>query len=178
MTDSAPLPPRRFRSALERSIEVGIFGSRWLLAPLYLGLVLGLLLLVIKFLQELIAFLPKTFDASGNDVILATLTLVDLVLVANLVLMVVFSGYENFVSKIDVADHIDRPEWMGKLDSGGLKLKLIASIVAISSISLLKTFMNVHETSDRELAWMVGLHVMFVVSGLILALTDKMSAKR
>lgn len=88
-----------------------------------------------KFAQELLGFLPHTLDATQNDVILALLTLVDLVLVANLVLMVVFSGYENFVSKIDVHDHPDRPEWMGKLDSGGLKLKLIASIVAISSIS-------------------------------------------
>ncbi|MGE0722955.1 MAG: TIGR00645 family protein [Alphaproteobacteria bacterium] len=169
---------RRLRSTLERLLERGIFMSRWLLAPFYLALVLGLVLLAVKFLQELFHFLPTTFSASGNDVILAVLTLVDLVLVANLVLMVIFSGYENFVSKIDVEDHPDRPEWMGKLDAGGLKLKLIASIVAISSIALLKAFMNADKVSDRDLGWMVGLHLMFVVSGLILAITDKISSKR
>ncbi|BBK44578.1 UPF0114 protein [Allostella vacuolata] len=163
---------------IELALEGWIFHSRWLLAPLYLGLIVGLVILLIKFLQELIVFLPQTLVASQSDVILALLTLVDLVLVANLVLMVVFSGYENFVSKIDVHLHPDRPEWMGKLDSGGLKLKLIASIVAISSISLLKSFMNVDKTSDREMAWMVGLHALFVVSGLVLALTDKLSAKK
>lgn len=171
--DAAPV-----RNRIERTLESWVFLSRWLLAPLYVGLILGLGILLVKFLQELGAFLPRTLEASQNDVILALLTLVDLVLVANLVLMVVFSGYENFVSKIDVQDHPDRPEWMGKLDSGGLKLKLIASIVAISSISLLKTFMNIDKATDRDLAWMVGIHALFVGSGLILALTDKLSAKK
>ncbi|WP_374440757.1 TIGR00645 family protein [Stella sp.] len=166
------------RHRAERILESWVFQSRWLLAPLYVGLILGLGILLVKFTQELVAFLPRTLEASQSDVILALLTLVDLVLVANLVLMVVFSGYENFVSKIDVQDHPDRPEWMGKLDSGGLKLKLIASIVAISSISLLKTFMNVDKVTDRELVWMVGLHGLFVVSGLILALTDRLAVKK
>ncbi|MCC7275155.1 MAG: YqhA family protein, partial [Alphaproteobacteria bacterium] len=101
-----------------------------------------------------------------------------LALVANLVLMVILSGYENFVSKIDVRDHPDRPDWMGKLDFGGLKLKLISSIVAISSIQLLKTFMNVEKSSDRELGWMIAIHALFIVSGLILAFTEKLSAKK
>ena len=171
--DAAPV-----RNRIERTLESWVFHSRWLLAPLYVGLILGLGILLVKFVQELAVFLPQTLVASQSDVILALLTLVDLVLVANLVMMVVFSGYENFVSKIDVHDHPDRPEWMGKLDSGGLKLKLIASIVAISSISLLKTFMNVDKVTDRELGWMVGMHALFVVSGLILALTDKLSAKK
>lgn len=165
-------------AAIERMLESWVFSSRWLLAPLYLGLVLGLAILTIKFVQDLAAFLPQTFSASQSDVILALLTLVDLVLVSNLVLMVIFSGYENFVSKIDVHDHPDRPEWMGKLDSNGLKLKLIASIVAISSISLLKTFMNVDKITDRELGWMMGIHALFVCSGLILALTDRISARK
>ncbi len=168
----------RLGAAIERLLESWVFFSRWLLAPLYIGLIVGLAILTIKFIQDLVAFLPLTLSASQSEVILALLTLVDLVLVANLVLMVIFSGYENFVSKIDVHDHPDRPEWMGKLDSTGLKLKLIASIVAISSISLLKTFMNVDKVSDRELGWMVGIHALFVTSGLILALTDKMTAKK
>ncbi|BBK33592.1 uncharacterized protein (TIGR00645 family) [Stella humosa] len=166
------------RTRIERRVESWIFHSRWLLAPFYLGLIVGLVILLIKFLQELFVFLPQTLSASQSDVILALLTLVDLVLVGNLVLMVIFSGYENFVSKIDVHNHPDRPEWMGKLDSGGLKLKLIASIVAISSISLLKSFMNVDKITDREMGWMVGMHLLFVCSGLILALTDKLSVKK
>lgn len=178
----APDPGRhagtRIGASVERLLETSVFFSRWLLAPLYVGLILGLAILTIKFVQDLLAFLPQTLAASQSDVILALLTLVDLVLVANLVLMVIFSGYENFVSKIDVHDHPDRPEWMGKLDSNGLKLKLIASIVAISSISLLKTFMNVDKVTDRELIWMAGLHALFVGSGLILALTDKIAAKK
>lgn len=177
-----PPPDRAVRrpalDRAERILESWVFQSRWLLAPLYLGLIVGLGILLVKFAQELLIFLPNTLSASQNDVILALLTLVDLVLVSNLVLMVVFSGYENFVSKIDVHDHPDRPEWMGKLDSGGLKLKLIASIVAISSISLLKSFMNIDKVSDRDLYWMVAMHALFVVSGLILALTDKVAAKK
>ncbi|MCC7276124.1 MAG: YqhA family protein, partial [Alphaproteobacteria bacterium] len=104
---------------MERTLEVFLFHSRWLLAPLYLGLVGGLAVLTTKFLQELAAFVPRALSASQNDVILALLSLIDLALVANLVLMVILSGYENFVSKIDVRDHPDRPDWMGKLDFGG-----------------------------------------------------------
>jgi len=177
-TPSPSAAPASARHRAERLLENSVFQSRWLLAPFYVGLILGLGILLVKFTQELLAFLPHTLDATQNDVILALLTLVDLVLVANLVLMVVFSGYENFVSKIDVHDHPDRPEWMGKLDSGGLKLKLIASIVAISSISLLKSFMNIDKISDRDLIWMVGIHALFVVSGLILAMTDKIAARK
>ncbi len=102
--------------------------------------------------------------------------LVDLSLVGNLLLMVVFAGYENFVSKIDVKDHEDRPEWMGKLDFSGLKIKLIASIVAISGIELLKSFVEINSISDRELMWKVGIHLTFVVSGVLLAWMDKIAA--
>jgi uncharacterized protein (TIGR00645 family) len=119
------------------------------------------------------------FDASESDIILAVLTLVDMSLVASLLLIIIFSGYENFVSKIlHTENHIDRPEWMGKVDFSGLKIKLIASIVAISAIELLKSFINVGAYSNTELAWKVGIHGMLVVSGVMFALMDRIAGTK
>jgi uncharacterized protein (TIGR00645 family) len=160
----------------EHVLERMIFGSRWLMAPFYLGLVVCLVVLLIKFLQELVHIVPGVLQMRETDVILAVLSMVDLSLAGNLLLMVIFAGYENFVSRIDVADEKDRPEWMGKVDYSGLKLKLVASIVAISAIHLLKSFMDVGEKSDRELAWLVGIHMAFVISGVLLAWMDKLTA--
>jgi uncharacterized protein (TIGR00645 family) len=160
---------------IERNLERGIFASRWLLAPFYVGLIGSLVLLLVKFVQEFLHLLPQVLDLSETEALLGVLTLVDLSLAANLLLMVIFAGYENFVSKIGAADHEDRPEWMGKIDYGGLKLKLVTSIVAISAIQLLKAFMNVGEISSDELAWMVGLHLTFVVSGVLLAWMDRLA---
>jgi len=162
---------------LERFLEYAIFRSRWIMAPVYLGLSAALLLLVAKFVQELVHIVPQTFDLGEEQLVLACLTLVDLALVGNLLLMVVFAGYENFVSKIDVSDHVDRPSWMGKVDMSGLKIRLIASIVAISSIQILKVFLDVEEYDDRHLIWMVGIHLTFVVSGVLLALMDLLAEK-
>jgi len=159
---------------IERNLERLIFASRWIMAPFYLGLVVSLAMLLVKFLQELIHVAPGVFSMSESEMILAILTLIDLSLAGNLLLMVIFAGYENFVSKIDTGDHEDRPDWMGKVDFSGLKLKLIASIVAISGIQLLRTFMDVQNTSDRDLQWMLIIHVTFVVSGVLLALMDKL----
>jgi len=130
----------------------------------------------VKFMQELAHVAPAVSTMSESAVILAILTLIDLSLAGNLSLMVIFAGYENFVSKIDTGDHEDRPDWMGKVDFSGLKLKLIASIVAISGIQLLRTFMDVQNTSDRDLQWMLLIHITFVVSGVLLALMDKLVA--
>ncbi len=161
----------------EHLLERVIFGSRWLMAPFYLGLIVCLVVLLIKFLQELVHIVPGVLQMRETDVILAVLTMVDLSLAGNLLLMVIFAGYENFVSRIDVADEKDRPEWMGKVDYSGLKLKLVASIVAISAIHLLKSFMDVGEKSDRELAWLVGIHMAFVLSGVLLAWMDKLASQ-
>ncbi len=162
---------------VERFLEHIIFRSRWLLAPIYVGLAAVLAILVVKFVQELFHMVPTILDVPEEQIVLAALTLVDIALVGNLLLMVVFAGYENFVSKIDTKDHIDRPDWMGKVDMGALKIRLIASIVAISSIQVLKAFLNVGDYSDRHLAWMVGIHLMFVVSGVLLALMDWLAEK-
>jgi uncharacterized protein (TIGR00645 family) len=161
----------------EHSIEMLIFNSRWLMAPFYLGLVVSLVLLMIKFVQELFHAIPGILTASEADVILMVLALIDMSLAGNLLLIVIFSGYENFVSKIDVHEHPDRPEWMGKVDFSNLKIKLIASIVAISGIHLLKSFMAIDKMDKTDLMWLVIVHLAFVVSGVLLATMDWISSR-
>jgi uncharacterized protein (TIGR00645 family) len=161
---------------LERAFERFLFSSRWLLAPFYTALVVALAVLLLKLLQELAHFVMHAWSAAESDIVLGVLTLIDLSLTGSLIIIVIFSGYENFVSKIDETQHRDWPDWMGKIDFTGLKLKLLSSIVAISAIHLLKAFMDVGKTSDRDLAWYVGIHMTFVVSGIILAITDRISA--
>lgn len=169
---------------LETAFERALFRSRWLMAPFYLGLVVALALLLVVFGKELVYYTPKIlFDPAmtANDGILAVLTLVDLSLAGNLLLIVLFSGYENFVSKLDLEGETDRPPWMGTVDFSGLKMKLIASIVAISGIQLLKTFMNIgrdgYELNPDEAFWGVIIHLTFVTSGVLLALMDWLTAK-
>jgi uncharacterized protein (TIGR00645 family) len=164
---------------IEKSLEGIIFKSRWLLAPFYLGLVFSIILLFVKFAQELWHMMTHVFEASEADVIVEILALVDMSLVASLLLMIIFSGYEIFVSKIDVAGHEDRPDWMGKVDFSGLKLKVIGAIVAISAIDLLKTFMNIPAELSAEdantIMWKVIVHMTFVVSGVLFAVMDKVA---
>lgn len=160
---------------IERIIETVIFASRWILAPFYLGLSLALIVLLIKFIAELVHIAATAFTATESQVILGLLALVDLSLTASLIIIVIFSGYENFVSKIDHSEHRDWPEWMGTIDFTALKIKLLGSIVAISAIQLLKQFMSVNSVSDRDLFWLVTIHVVFVVSGLLMALSDRIS---
>jgi uncharacterized protein (TIGR00645 family) len=168
----------------EKGLEGMIFNSRWLLAPFYIGLVGAVFLLLVKFGQEFFHMAPHILDSTEGDAILAILTLVDMSLVANLLLIIIFSGYENFVSKIDAAGHEDKPEWMGKVDFSGLKLKLIASIVAISAIELLKSFVNMDKilvpetgsgSGETQLMWKVIIHIVLVISGVLFAVMDRVS---
>lgn len=161
---------------IERVLEQLIFMSRWLMAPFYLGLIVVLGALMVKFTQEVVHFVPGVLEFKETDVILTALSLLDLTLAASLVLMMVFSGYENFVSRIDTGDG-QRPSWMGTLDFSGLKLKLIASIVAISGIDLLKSFMNIGQITKEDLMWKIVTHMAFVVSGVLLALMDYLSER-
>ena len=165
---------------IENFLEAVIFRSRWLLAPFFIGLVFSILLLLIKFLEELFHLSTNIFLFSENDVIVSILALVDIALVGSLLLMIIFSGYEIFVSKIDVANHKDRPDWMGKVNFSGLKLKVIGAIVAISAIDLLKTFMNLSDTiSPSEIDtifWKLALHMSFVISGVLFAVMDKVAS--
>jgi uncharacterized protein (TIGR00645 family) len=169
------------KSQIETRFERGLFGSRWLMAPMYLGLIVSLAMLVIVFMRELIYYAPQAFTMSSDQVILVILTLIDLSLAGNLLLIVLFSGYENFVSKLDIEDTTDRPPWMGTVDFSGLKMKLIASIVAISGIHLLKRFMEIGETEtpldEPQLMWLVIIHLTFVGSGVLLALMDWLTAQ-
>lgn len=168
---------------LESRFESVLFASRWLMAPMYLGLVAALGMLLAIFLRDIAYYLPQVLTMTSDRVILVVLTLIDLTLAANLLLIVLFSGYENFVSKLDVHDASDRPSWMGKVDFAGLKMKLIASIVAISGIHLLKRFMEIGDSvadarfGETELFWLTVIHVTFVVSGLLMAAMDWLVSK-
>ena len=161
---------------IELQLERVIFGSRWLLAPIYLGLVLAMALLAVKFVKELVGFVPKVFTADGTEVIIGLLSLIDVVMIANLVLIIILAGYENFVSRIDIDNHEDWPNWMGHVGFSELKMKLIGSIVAISGIELLKGFMFVETLSDRQLAWKLGIHLTFVITGVLFAVMDRVAA--
>src|SRR5262245_38745136 len=174
--------PERIREMLESALEGILFASRWLLAPFYLGIALGIVILLIKFMQELFHLAIIALRGSEADVILGTVSLVDMALTGSLLLIVIFSGYENFVSKIDHSAHRDWPEWMGTIDFTALKVKLLSSIVAISAIHLLKQFMSIRvgqegmmPANDRELFWYVVIHVVFVISSVLLALSDRIS---
>jgi uncharacterized protein (TIGR00645 family) len=166
---------------LETWLERGLFASRWLMAPFYVGLVVALAALIVVFFQELGHEILHVLSMKPEDAILLALSLIDLSLAANLLVIVILSGYENFVSKIDTASHEDRPEWMGTVDFSGLKMKLIASIVAISAIALLKAFLKLTEPGtpldEPRLMWLVIVHISFVVSGVLLALMDFINGK-
>lgn len=163
----------------ERFIEAILFQSRWALAPFYLGLAFCLVLMLFHFGRELLHFVVKIPTATESDVILGVLSLIDLTFTANLVLIVIFSGYENFVSKFEAGDQ-SRPEWMTKVDFGGLKQKLMTSIVAISAIQVLKAFMYIDQNSASpdsiKLAWLVGMHVLFLGSLLVVVIADRISS--
>lgn len=165
------------RQTAESVLERGLFASRWLMAPMYLGLTVALLMLLVIFFRELVYYVPQMLSLSPEKTILVVLTLIDLTLAANLLLIVMFSGYESFVSKFDFDPGADRPGWMGKVDFGGLKMKLIASIVAISAIHLLKRFMEIGDPTtpppdEAHLFWLTVIHMSFVVSGVLMALMD------
>lgn len=163
---------------IESALESLIFGSRWLLAPLYLGLVLALGLLLVKFAKEFLHFVPLVFNAEGGEVIIGMLSLIDVVMLGNLIIIIVFAGYENFVSRMDLDTHEDKPSWMGHVGFAELKMKLIGSIVAISGIELLKAFMHVETLTNEQLGWKVGIHMTFVVSGVLFAVMDRISSDK
>ena len=172
MNDAPALRPRE--SPVIRAFERTLFISRWLLTPLYLGLIVGLGILIIKFAQRIAGLVQHVLEASNTDIIIGVLSLIDLSLVANLLLIVIFAGYESFVSRLDIGGRAVRLEWMGKIGFGNLKLKLMASIVAISAIHLLEEFMNIGHVTDRDLAWSTGIQLVFVVSGVLLAVMDRL----
>jgi uncharacterized protein (TIGR00645 family) len=165
---------------MERAIEKLLFASRWILAPVYLGLSLALVALGIKFFMELWHLLATVFTTTEADLVLILLALVDMVLVGSLIVMVMFSGYENFVSALDVGQGGERLSWLGKLDANSLKLKVASSIVAISSIHLLRAFMKapdyIQDDNSNALMWFVIIHLTFVVSAVMMGVLDRITS--
>lgn len=158
---------------METLIEKLIYASRWLMAPIYLGLSLVLLALGVKFFQEIFHILPEIFSMKEVDLILVTLSLIDISLVGGLIVMVMFSGYENFVSRLDIKDDDEKLNWLGKVDSASLKNKVAASIVAISSIHLLKIFMDTRNIPNDKIMWYLLIHITFVLSAFMMGYLDK-----
>ena len=162
--------------SFEKLMESLMFASRWLLAPFYFGLIISLFFLLIVFVKEVIHFIIH-FSTDETELILFILTLIDLSFAGNLLIIVIFSGYENFVSKINIKNHEDKPEWMGTVDFGGLKLKLISSIVAISGIHLLKVFFDLENYTQNQILLYIAVHFTFVLSGVLLAYMDTLTGR-
>ena len=163
---------------LEDKFESLFFACRWLLAPFFAGLMLAIIALLVKFGKELFGLLGGVFVNTTEQSIISILTLVDTALLASLILIIAFSGYENFVSKFNIGDHEDRPAWMGKVGFSDLKLKLIGAIVAISAVELLKTFISTEQLDSEQVMLKIAIHVTFVTSGVLFALTDYIASKR
>ena len=178
MTEQPAFPPNSTPKRIQHGFESVLFNSRWLMAPFYVGLVVALAVLFLKFLRMLWEFILHAPGAKSTETILDALSLIDLTLVGNLILIVVFSGYENFVSRIDTSGQPDWPIWITKIDFAGLKQKMLASIVAISAIHVLEAFLNIDAAFDAtRMTWLVGVHLVFVISALLLALSDRWSDK-
>lgn len=160
---------------MEKLLEQLIYAARWLMAPIYLGLSLALIALGIKFFQEIFHILPNILAVRESDLILVVLSLIDIALVGGLIVMVMFSGYENFVSQLDIGDSKEKLNWLGKVDSGSLKNKVAASIVAISSIHLLKVFMDTPNIENDKIMWYLLIHITFVLSAFAMGYLDKLT---
>jgi uncharacterized protein (TIGR00645 family) len=161
---------------LENALENALFNSRWLMAPFFIGLIVSLIVLLFKFVVILYEFIMHAWAAGESDIILGVLSLIDMALTGNLILIIVFAGYENFVSRIDASSHPDWPEWIVEIDFTGLKQKVLTSIVAIAAIRVLKAFMSLDTAGDTiKLAWLVGILLVFVVSTILIVWSDRLS---
>ncbi|BBN82479.1 UPF0114 protein [Pseudoalteromonas sp. A25] len=165
------------REKIETNFERMIYAGRWLLAPLFAGLFVAIILLLIKFFKLLGVMVLNTLNATNGQMLINILTLVDTALLAGLLIIIIFSGYETFVSKLNINQHEDRPSWMGKVGFSGLKIKLISAIVAISTIELLKVFIDWRSYTEDQLFWKVAIHMTFVVSGILFSITDFINSK-
>lgn len=180
MVSVAQPPDSRDASGMiERQIEKVLFAARWIMAPFYLGLLVALGVLFLKFASILVVYVGTAIASltaatpfGEEEAILGALSLIDLTLMGSLILIVVYSGYENFVSRIRTGEHDDWPDWMTKVDFTQLKQKLLASIVLISGVQVLKAFMSVETISDRDMMWLVGIHLTLVVSALAFSISD------
>ncbi len=164
-----------FEARVRRNLGRAMLAARWIMAPIYVGLLAALAMVVVKFVQKLVLSLPGFLALSANDAIFLILTLVDLSLVANLVVIVIFAGWENFVGRLLSAQSDDKPTWLGGMDFATVKLRLIGSIVAIAAIQILETFVHIDEMKIEEAAWQLAILLGIGVVGVLLALTDRLS---
>ncbi|MCX8981177.1 TIGR00645 family protein [Citrobacter portucalensis] len=162
---------------MERIFERLMYTSRWLLSPVYFGISITLIILALKFFQEILHILPNIFVMSETDLILTLLSLVDMTLVGGLLVMVMFSGYENFISQLDIPAGKEKLSWLGKMDATSLKNKISASIVAISSIHLLRIFMDANKVPDNKILWYIIMHLTFVLSAFVMGVLDEINKK-
>jgi uncharacterized protein (TIGR00645 family) len=153
-----------------------IFASRWLQAPLYFGLIVAQSIYVYRFMAELWHLISEVRGLSETDIMLVVLGLIDVVMIANLLVMVIVGGYETFVSRLNLQDHPDEPEWLSHVNAGVLKVKLAMALIGISSIHLLKTFINAPHLAESTIKWQVLIHLTFVVSALAMAYTDRIAS--
>jgi len=163
---------------IEQFVERLIYTSRWLLAPIYLGMSIALMALAVKFFQEMYHFIPVILEVDESQLILKLLTFIDLTLVGSLTIIVMFSGYDNFVSRLDIAEGTEKLSWLGTHDYGSLKMKVASSIVAISSIHLLKVFMNIEQLDGDKMLWYVVIHMTFVVSAFLMGYLEKIGHQK
>ncbi|MBL4852341.1 MAG: TIGR00645 family protein [Gammaproteobacteria bacterium] len=161
---------------LEPALERLLFISRWLLVPFLIGLVISTTLLFIKFASELLNLITDLNSLSQIELVLGVLNMIELTLIASLLFIIVFSCYESFVSKFNTIAYQDKPAWMGKVDFSALKMKVIGSIIAISSIELLKVFINLNNYDEQEIQWKVIIFIAFVISGVLFAVMDRLSS--
>ena len=159
---------------VESLVEKTLFASRWLLCPLYIGLGFLLLLFTIHFFRELVDITIHAFSVSEQDLVVEAMTLIDLALAGGLIVMIMLSGYENYISKLDVVDAEKSISWLGKLDTGTLKLKVSATIVTISAVQLLKAYLEINAIANDKLLWLVVIHLTFVVSAVLLTVMDRL----
>ncbi len=184
MSDEHPLQPQSISTAspsiahrIEQGFETAVFASRWIQAPLYGGLIVAELLYAYKFLVELWDMIVHIQQLQETTFMLGVLGLIDVTMVANLLTMVVIGGYATFVSKLDLEGHPDRPDWLGHVDPGTIKVKLAASLIGISSIHLLKAFVDIENEDPEHIKWKIFIHMTFLGSAILLAWTDRIMQK-
>lgn len=154
-----------------------IFWSRWLQAPLYLGLIVAQGVYVYHFMIELYHLVHKATTIGETEIMLIVLGLIDVVMIANLLIMVIIGGYETFVSRLNIKEHPDQPEWLSHVNAATMKIKLAMALIGISSIHLLKTFINADQMSESTIKWQVLIHLTFIVSALAMAYTDRIMTR-
>jgi uncharacterized protein (TIGR00645 family) len=174
-TEAGPKPERGIAKRLELVLEGVLFHSRWLTAPVYIAFVVLLVVLTIGFVEHLVELIPRVPTMSETELVVAALKLVDLSLIINLVIIIMMAGFENFVSRLHSAEHEDWPDWLGKISFGEMKLKVIGSIIAISGISLLETLLDIEEEKSELILLRVAIFLAFVVGGVLMAWTEKLS---